>query len=411
MGKFVDYLNDTEMKSRITLLFLVLYHVNIFAQEKPHVLLISFDGFRHDYVEKYDAKNFKKFISEGASAESLIPSFPSKTFPNHYSIVTGLYPGHHGLVANTFLDPYRNQLYKISNRERVEDAFYYGGTPLWQLTQENGYKSASYFWVGSEANIKGQFPDYYYKYDGSVQNKDRIDKVVEWLKLPEKDRPRFISLYFSLVDDFGHKFGPNSVELKQNVLEADKLLGYLQEELADINLPLNIILVSDHGMIEVNTKNEIDFNAIEKVIPNPAEIVYDKILSMVFLPESEIDATYQIIKKLEHNFQVFKKGEMPDKWHYNEHYRIGDLILMPKPGYAFRKTSISEKITGEHGYDPYTTPEMHGILYAQGPNITKGLRSKSIENVNIYPLITEILGFKKSIIDGHFENIKAFYKK
>jgi alkaline phosphatase D len=366
------------------------------AQKMSHVLLISFDGFRHDYVEQFDAKNFKKFIADGAAAQSLIPSFPSKTFPNHYSIVTGLYPGHHGLIANTFLDPYRNQLYKISNRERVEDSFYYGGTPLWQLTQENGFKSASYFWVGSETNIKGHFPDYYYKYNGSVPNKDRVNKVVEWLQLPEKERPRFISLYFSMVDSEGHKFGPNSNEIKKSVLEADELIGYLMEQLTTVDLPLNIIITSDHGMIKVNTKNEIDFNPIEKIIPKSATLVYDNILSMIFLPVSEIDSVYDDLKKLEHNFQVLKKG---------------DLILLPKPGFAFRKVTIPEKLTGEHGYDPYTTPEMHGILYAKGVNIKKGVKIPPVENVNIYPLITKLLGFKNPIIDGDFENIKEFYKK
>ena len=168
--------------------------------EPAYVLMISFDGFRHDYVEKYDAPHFKAFIEKGAKAEALTPSFPSKTFPNHYSLVTGMYPGNHGLVDNSFYDEELDVVYRASKRELVENPAFYGGLPLWQLTQQNGMKSASYFWVGSEAPVAGSFPDYYYIYDGSVSNEARIDEVVRWLNLPEEDRPHFISLYFSLVD-------------------------------------------------------------------------------------------------------------------------------------------------------------------------------------------------------------------
>ncbi|WP_341225751.1 ectonucleotide pyrophosphatase/phosphodiesterase [uncultured Arcticibacterium sp.] len=399
------------MKSNIIILTLLLISNLGYTQEKSHVLLVSFDGFRHDYVEKYNATNFKEFIKKGTAAEGLIPSFPSKTFPNHYSIITGLYPGNHGLVANTFYDPKRQANYRISNRPLVEDPYYYGGTPLWQLSREQGYKAASYFWVGSEAPIKGHFPDYYHIYDGSVSNTTRIDEVIKWFQLPEKDRPRFVSLYFSLVDSQGHRTGPNSKELENTVKEADQVLGYLMKSLETIDLPVNVIVVSDHGMKEVKNTDYVDFNELSLKIPPYATVVYDKILSMVFLPSEDVDSIYASLKTLEKNFKIYKKGDLPKKWHYNKHERIGDLVLVANPGFAFRKKKINEKITGEHGYDPYTTEQMQGILYAQGPNINSGLTTEPIENVNIYPLITKILGFKNPKIDGKFRKIKAFYKK
>ncbi|MCR9065562.1 MAG: ectonucleotide pyrophosphatase/phosphodiesterase [Cytophagales bacterium] len=381
------------------------------GQDKPYVLLVSFDGFRHDYVEKYNLPNFKKFIQQGSAAKSLVPSFPSKTFPNHYTLVTGLYPGNHGLIANTFFAPERKTTYGTRDRSSVEDPYYYGGTPLWQLTRENGLKSASYFWVGSEAPIKGHFPDFYYIYDGRVPNNSRIDQVKTWLELPSEERPHFISLYFSLVDTQGHRTGPNSKELQNTVIEADSILGYLMETLDQIDLPVNTILVSDHGMINVNTLDVIDAKAIAKEIPGSATMIKDKIISFVYLPQNEVESTYQRIKALENNFRVFKKGELPKKWHYNENDRIGDLVLLANPGYAFRPEKVKEEITGEHGYDPYTTTEMHGIFYANGPNIKKGKELKSIENVHVFPLVTKILGFENPPIDGKFSKVKKIYKK
>src|SRR5688500_9149888 len=163
------------------------------AKDTPYVILVSFDGFRYDYVEKYDLPNFKSFIKKGSASDGMIPSFPSKTFPNHYTLVTGLYPGHHGLVDNAFYDPTLHQYYAIRDRAAVHNPAYYGGTPLWQLAQQQGLKTASFFWVGSEAPIQGKYPDYYFDYDESVPNKKRVDQTVAWLKLPPTERPHFIS--------------------------------------------------------------------------------------------------------------------------------------------------------------------------------------------------------------------------
>lgn len=385
----------------------------LFAQEKSdksYVLLLSFDGFRHDYVDKYNAENFKKFIAEGSAAKSLIPSFPSKTFPNHYSIVTGMYPGNHGLVGNIFYDSIRNITYSIGNREVVEDPFYYGGTPLWQLTQQNGYESASYFWVGSEAPVKGSYPDYYYRYNEEIPNKERIEQVMKWLELPEEERPRFISLYFSLVDTEGHSTGPNSRELTLSVKEADFLLGYLMEKLKEVDLPVDVIITSDHGMTEVNENSSIDPEPIFRLIPSEAKTISDAIISQVYLPKEKVESTYKTLKAKEDNFKVYKKGEMPENWHYNNNYRIGDILILADPGYIFNNKSFSGN-KGVHGYDAYTTSDMHGILYARGPNINKGVLIEPIENINIYPLITKILGFENPEIDGSFSNIKEFYRE
>ncbi len=399
------------MKNTLLWSLVALLSFNSMAQEQPYVLLISFDGFRHDYVSRFNTPNFDAFIKVGTAAESLRPSFPSKTFPNHYTLVTGLYPGNHNLVGNQFYDRERKVHYGTRNRNTVQDASFYGGTPLWQLTQENGYKSASYFWVGSEAPIKGRFPDYYYLYDGRVDNYERVDQTIKWLNMPATERPRFISLYFSLVDSQGHKTGPNSPELEKTVEEADKILGYLMGKLKSIDLAVNTIITSDHGMKEVNTMDWIDSKAIKAQIPEGAVVVSDWILSQIYLDENQIESTYSALKSIENHFKVYRKKDMPKGWNYNKNNLVGDILLVAEPGYAYRDSAEPEKLTGEHGYDPYLTPEMGGILYAKGPNIKKNRLVDAIQNVDVYPLITKILGFKNAKIDGKFRRVKRFYRK
>ncbi|NVK49820.1 MAG: alkaline phosphatase family protein, partial [Cyclobacteriaceae bacterium] len=216
-------------------LFLLLFLGSLsvsFSQEtqKNYVILISLDGFRYDYVQRFQPKNLTRFIQEGTSAKGLIPSFPSKTFPNHYTIATGLKPEHHGLVDNNFWNPEKNMQYSISNREVVTDGSWYGGTPLWVLAEKNGMKAASYFFVGSEADVQGVRPSYYFDYDGNVPNLTRISKVFEWLQLPESERPQMITMYFSDMDDTGHRYGPhNDEQLKKTLDRLDHELGALFE--------------------------------------------------------------------------------------------------------------------------------------------------------------------------------------
>lgn len=390
----------------IVLLIVVIGFVSVAKtrQEKPtpYVIMVSFDGFRHDYVEKFDAPNFKAFIKDGVAAEAMIPSYPSKTFPNHYSLVTGLYPDNHGLVDNTFYDKELDLQYSIGNRERVENPAFYGGLPLWQLVQQNGMKSASYFWVGSEAPITGQFPTYYHIYDGSVPNEDRVNSTLDWLKLPEGERPNFITLYFSMVDSQGHAFGPDHEETKLAVLEADKLLGQLKAGVDALDLPVDIILVSDHGMEPIYPKREnyIDFDILTQGIDHEkVRVVNNGSHAHFYVSDEEAKkATFEILNDRKDNFEVYYKEELPEHLHYGTHNRVGDIFVIMKPGYYLStgrriKMAIDYNTTrGEHGFDPYATPNMGAIFYANGPSFKKGLGIEKFENIHVYPLVAEILG-------------------
>ncbi len=377
--------------------------------EKPFVILISLDGFRYDYAERYGATNLLNF---DVKADKMISSFPTKTFPNHYAIVSGLYPGNNGLVSNSFYIPTLKEHYKIRDRGAVRNKEYYKGTPLWVLASEQEMVTASMFWVGSEAPIKDTHPTYYFNYNGRVTNEQRVNQTVEWLKLPEKKRPHFITLYFSLTDDVGHRFGPNSAEIEKAVKLIDATIGDLISKTDKLDLPINIVVVSDHGMKEVDIDNIIYF---EDVIPK--NVIYsDSFPLMVYSDDTKmIDSLYTNFKKDSLRVNVYKKANMPKHYHYKvDDDSVGDLIVMPKAPYTFGKRSYTfSKGNSTHGYDPTTTEEMGAIFYATGPAFKKNQQIDAFENVHVYPLISEILELDYSHlkIDGKKEVLESIIKK
>ncbi len=372
-------------------------HSLAFGQEKkdPHVILISLDGFRHDYVTRFKPENLTRFIENGVKAESLIPSFPTKTFPNHYTIATGLRPEHHGIVDNSFYDPIKNDIYRINSRDLVIDGSWYGGTPLWVLAEKNGMKAASYFFVGSEADVQGIRPSYYYDYDGKVNNLTRVSKVFEWLQMPDSIRPRMITMYFSDMDDVGHSYGAmNEIQLSTRLAQLDRELGALFEGVKSLDQEVNIIVVSDHGMADVPLENYIALDGITEQVS--ARVVNSGALAHIYLedPKDKRKVIEQINKKAV-GFTVFDPA---DKKYYRDLSahgdRIGDVIVLADLGYYFieneeyreviaRRMRMDETgVKGTHGYSQ-EYPEMHGIFYAQGPQLKSGLTIESFDNIHI----------------------------
>lgn len=394
--------------------------VGLKAQQTPYVILVSFDGFRHDYVERLKPPHFTKFIENGSKAEALIPVFPSKTFPNHYSIVTGLYPGTHGLVDNYFFDRNRMDLYSMKVRKTVTDPYFYNGTPLWKLAQQAGIKSASYFWVGSEIPQSGWHPDYYYPYDEEVTFESRVDKVMEWLTLPEKERPHFITLYFSSPDRESDDYGPMGEATKQAIYRVDSLLGRLMEGLSKINLPVNVILVSDHGVKEIVMKEQSFIFLQDLQLKNPSIRIINggSQVHIYTRDKKQSDSLYSVLQSKQKHFRVLKRSEFPQRWHYDNE-RSGDLLLVADRGYYIKdgsrtnfENSIKEKgKIGVHGYDAYEEKDMWGIFYAQGPNIKQGEVVPPFENIHIYPLIAQILQLQTPRIDGDSKVLNKIYKK
>jgi predicted AlkP superfamily pyrophosphatase or phosphodiesterase len=374
-----------------------------FSQEKePILILISLDGFRHDYVERFQPENLSRFIAEGTAAKGLIPSFPTKTFPNHYTIATGMLPEHHGLVDNAFYEPAKDQVYTMGNRDIVQDGYWYGGTPIWVLAEQQGIKAASYFFVGTEAPIQGVRPSYYYDYDGGVPNLTRIAKVFDWLRLPEVDRPRLITLYFSDMDDTGHRYGPNNdLELKKTLDRLDHELGALFEGLESFDLPIHVVLVSDHGMMEVKQENLILLEDLTEGIKG--RVVNNGALAHLHLENpKEKQKVIQVLLSRNPNLTI---DDLSTTENYSDltafPQRKGDLLILPKEGYYLTDVKgkvryqsnaarFQTQVFGEHGFSP-RYKDMRGIFYAKGPMIKVGLEIEPFQNIHIYPLLCRIL--------------------
>ncbi len=383
-------------------------------QQKPYVILISIDGFRHDYAEKYGAKNLLEMANEGVRAEAMIPSYPSLTFPNHYTIATGLYPSHHGLASNYFYSPRRQQFYAMKNSATLADGSWYGGTPLWVLAEQQQMLSAAFYWVGTEANIRGIYPTYYYSYNEAIPAERRIQIVVDWLNLPEEKRPHLVTFYIPDVDHAGHEFGPESPETAKAVREVDTTLGKLYRAVKATGLPVNFIVVGDHGMTSIDTKNTLTMPAAVDTskfyIPRGVELV-----ELYAKNKDDIQPTYEKLKKEEKDFTAYLKSNIPAHLNYGEkedvHGVIGDIMLIPSWPKVFH---FSKRTTnpGAHGFDPVLVKDMNTIFYAWGPNFKSSLQVPAFKNVNVYPVVTNILGLNYSgKIDGDPELAERILKR
>ncbi len=379
---------------------------------KPYLILISADGFRYDYAEKHNAVNLLQLCQSGVKAKSMIPSFPSVTFPNHYTIATGLYPSHHGLVYNRFYDRNRKATYSISNRTTVEDGTWYGGTPLWVLAEQQGMLSASYYFVGTEAAIQKTYPSYWYKFGDNTDINYRIDKVIDWLKLPEDIRPHLITFYISNVDHEGHMFGPDAPQTKAAVQFVDNAIATLTKKVNALGLPVNYIFLADHGMANVDTITRIN---IATMIDTARFIMQGGNTSLHLYAKNaaDIQPAYKTLKKQEKYFKVYMRKNIPARWHFAEtddrFDRIGDIFVVPV--YPKVLSSFNNRISpGAHGFDP-AIKEMHAVFYAWGPQIKKGKTIRSFENIHVYPLVCSILGLTYSDkIDGDPKVLKEIVR-
>jgi predicted AlkP superfamily pyrophosphatase or phosphodiesterase len=381
--------------------------------QKPYVILISADGFRWDFTNKYQAKNLQKFSNDGVSASFMQSSYPSLTFPNHYSIVTGMYPAHHGLVDNSFYDPTRNEGYGMGNKKAVADGSWYGGTPLWVLAEQQKMLSASFYWVASESNIQGTLPTYYYNYNEKIDIDTRIKTVKNWLQLPEEKRPHLITFYFPEVDHEAHTFGPDAKEVEEAVHFVDNSIAKLVATVDSLHLPVNFVFVSDHGMTKVDNEHTMP---LPKSI-DPAKFTIprgDALLHLYAKDKNDIKPTYKALKEEAKDFDVYLAKRIPKRWHYrtkdDKFNRIGDILLVPHLPKVF---GITGKPTtpGKHGFDP-AIEDMHATFFAWGPAFNQGQKIDGFENVNVYPMITEILGLKYGHeIDGKLKVLAPILKK
>jgi predicted AlkP superfamily pyrophosphatase or phosphodiesterase len=382
-------------------------------QNKSYVILISADGFRYDYAEKYKAEHLLALANEGVKAASMVPSFPSVTFPNHYTIVTGLYPSHEGLVDNSFYDRNLKRAYSYKGKTASE-GIWYGGTPLWVLAEQQKMVSASYYWVGSEAAIQGVYPTYYYKYNQVTPIDKRIQTVVDWLKLPAEKRPHLITFYFPQVDHEGHKHGPNSPEVEKAVHFVDSAVYELTKAVGTTGLKVNFIFVSDHGMATPDIVNTIKLPA---AIDTSKYMIGDHGLMIDLYAKNpdDIQKTYEQLKKEAKDYQVYLRVNIPSHYHYSKsddrYNRIGDIILISNFPKIFN-IHHAKFDPGWHGFDPRIVKDMQATFYAWGPAFKTNRQIDSFPNVDIFPLVANILGLNYTFkIDGTRHLAKEVLKK
>lgn len=399
-----------------TFLFLLIFLSEIiFSQTQPYVLLVSFDGFRWDYLNRNITPNLNEVIENGVRASSLRPVSPSKTFPNHYSIISGMYAENHGIIFNSFEDVHTYDYYRIGDTSAVRNSKWYKGEAFWETAEKNGITTASYFWPGSEMNDPERRPTYFKRYQHNEPYKNRIDGVINWLKLPQKERPHFITLYFHDTDTYGHNFGPNSPEIDQSIQRLDSLVGYLNENLKNIGMidSVNIIYVSDHGMTEVDTSRTIN---IEEILPGMKyKFGGTKTLAMIEPQASDYDSVLALLQINESHYTVYQKEQLPDYYHFRNNENIFSIILSADLGWSLvnnkqlsRMKKYSDK--GNHGYDKDYI-DMHGVFLARGPNFKVNYKTGTLWNIDINPLLCKIFNiYPNPQIDGKLERIEFLLK-
>ncbi|NWF89670.1 MAG: alkaline phosphatase family protein [Ignavibacteriaceae bacterium] len=400
---------------RLPLLFILLFSLStIYSQTNPYVILVSFDGFRWDYLNRGLTPNLDKIKNDGVSAISLRSVFPSKTFPNHLSIITGMYAENHGIISNSFPNFEKNYWYRMSDTTAVRDSKWYIGEAFWETAERQGTKTASYFWPGSEVQLEHRHPSYREFYEHEKPYEQRVEGVINWLQLPYEARPHFITLYFDDTDTYGHKFGPSSPEANEAIVRLDNIAGLLMKRLNDIGLKdsVNVIFVADHGMTEIFEDKVIN---IENMIKEyNCRFMDDGPLMQVEPSAENLTAVYEILKRNESHYKAYLKKDIPDYFHYNKNPLTFSILLAADIGWSLvtnRRSDWVSKSKGNHGYDNNHL-DMHGIFLADGPAFKDGYQTGTLWNIDIYPMLCKIFNiYPRSNIDGELERIEFILKE
>lgn len=392
----------------------VLISAAAFAQKAPYTILISFDGFRWDYSNRGITPNLDTLKMRGVTALSLRPSYPSITFPNHYSIISGTYPEHHGILLNEFTAP-GGETYYLKDTVSTRDKKWYKQEAFWTTARKHGIITASYYWPGSEVKDSALHPDYYFPYHHTEPHKNKTNQVIKWLSEPLKERPEFICLYFHDTDTYGHMYGPDSPELNKTVMQLDSVIGTLTSGLKKIGMmdSVNIILVSDHGMAEVYPDKTVN---IEQYIEGEKyRLDSDGPLMFVYAEGANIQAVYEKLKKNENHYKVYTKDNMPPHFHFTADENIPQVLVVAEPHWILvnnssPKNMIEKYGKGKHGYEKDWL-DMHGTFIAAGPSFKENYKTGTVWNVDIYPLLCKIFNIPVDHkIDGDIDRIRFILK-
>ena len=385
-------------------------------REKPYLILVSLDGFRADYLDRFRLPNLGRVMKRGARAKWMNPVFPSLTFPNHYSLVTGLHPEKHGIVGNSFYDPARRQKYAMHEGAAVTDGTWYRGEPIWVTAETQGMVAACYFWPGSEAAINGVRPTFFMPYDEDTPNDERVKRALDWLRLPADRRPHVITLYFSELDTASHRNALDSPRIESAARSLDTSIGALIDgiDALPFGSQVNLVITSDHGMVDTSWSRSI---AIESVV-DLSGVVQTFVGPVTSFHVAGNDATRagklrdDLNARLRHG-RAYLRAELPERYHFAADPRAGDVVVVMDEPWTLKRAAaklVQIGRRGAHGWDP-AVPAMRAIFVAMGPEIRAGTVIDPIDNVDVYPFMTELLGLRPANgIDGQSGRIAAMVK-
>ncbi|MAG75759.1 MAG: hypothetical protein CL811_03270 [Colwelliaceae bacterium] len=379
--------------------------VSIEIEKSVSTVLISIDGLSNEQLRKYKPKNLTELAKTGLSTEALLPVYPTKTFPNHLSIVTGVYPSQHGIIHNKFYDVEKNQVYSMGAAGK--DPSWMKAKPIWVLAEEQGVKAASYFWPESDAELFGVRPSYYFSYHHDTPNRDRTNQVIKWLELPESQKPKLITTYFSIVDSANHDFGSTSAEAIEAITEVDTIIGEFLTTLAAKNIEINLVIVSDHGMLDIDETIKLDSVIAPEVVVKLDKLVEGQ--TQIFINHKDsayLNTVYQTLKNnAQGRYAVYLKSEFPAHWQLGKavsNNYVPDLIVNANPGVIFQTKHYETAAT--HGYDLKDTDSMEAIFIANGVSI-KQARLEKFQNIHVFALLAELAGIK---LEGQPASLEVF---
>lgn len=382
------------------------------AQAAHYVVLVSLNGFRWDYARREDTEHLLSLGNSGVWApDGMMPGYPALSFANGYTIATGLYPGHHGIIGDEFIDPDRNARFSVADHDAVSDGSWYSGTPLWSLAEKQGMRTACISWPGSEAKIAGFRPTWYAESNPRTNARTelgqaRINRAIALLRQPVDERPHLILMSLDEPELEAAEFGAEAAETRAAERKTDALIGKLKSALDAMGLPVDLVVVSDHGVADVQggwitLDRFADLNGFD----GKSDLLYAQ-------SEQDRVRVYEQLKKASSQFVVFRRRNVPAELDYNHGARVGDPVVIATGPYAIRARTpasgqrIKAPGAGVSGFDPRRVPEMKAIFFAAGPDIVKGKTVAPFDNVNLYPWLAHILGLAPAKNDGNL-NILA----
>ena len=400
------------MPRALLLTFLLLSSLGRWAEaqstEQQTVVLVALDGFRPDYLDRAPSRRLRELAQTGVRARWLVPVFPTVTFPNFYSIATGLYPEHHGIVSNSMHDSALGR-FTLRDTAAVHDPRWWGGEPIWVTAVRQGKRAATFFWPGSDVAIGGVRPTWYRLYDPRVPNATRVRQVLDWLSLPADSAPVLVTLYLDDVDHVGHDFGPDAPETDSAIARVDSAVGALMDGIAAKNLGgrVNLVVVSDHGMAEarpgrvIYLDDYVDLRSVDLVDLGPV---------VSLSPRAPGDDVHRRLSRAHPHLKVYRNSELPERYHYRENRRIPQIVGIADEGWVvtthrYVASRGAAGPLGVHGYPP-DVPSMRAIFLARGPAFGRGVVAP-FQNIHLYPLLAYILGLRPAPSDGVLDSVKA----